>query len=78
MIHIANGDANGRLVGELHVVKKEGIENSLLSLKTCGVPAPPKLELLAGPMVIHTMLMCRLTCNLCWALDTDLYSLSHA
>ena len=46
--------------------------------KTHGVPAPPKPKLLAGPMVImHTKLMCRLTCNLCWALDSDLVCPMH-
>ena len=41
-------------------------------------PAPTKFELLAGPMVIiHTKLLCRLTCNLCWALDGGLVCPMH-
>ena len=39
---------------------------------------PPKLKLLAGPMVIiHTKLMCRLTCSLYWALHSDLVCPMH-
>ena len=48
------------------------------SLKARGAPAPPKIKLLAGPMVIiPTKLMCRLTCSLCWALDSDLVCPMH-